>query len=69
MAKKKKKRGSADGKMTHFGVVMEILLLVEGISAEKLMVLVNIIMIYRAKDVDKNGVEAPLAFLVMLSFK
>ena len=31
--------------MTHFGVVMEILLLVEGISPEKLMVLVNIIMI------------------------
>ena len=49
MAKKKKKfkkKGwSPDGKMTHFGVVMEILLLVEGISAEKLMVLVNIIMI------------------------
>ena len=55
--------------MTHFGVVMEILLLVEGISAEKLMVPVNIIVIYRAKDVDKNGVEAPLPFLVMLSFK
>ena len=66
---KKKKGWSPDGKMTHFGVVMEILLLVEGISAEKLMVLVNIIVIYRAKDVDKNGVEAPLAFLVMLSFK
>ena len=42
---KKKKGGSPDGKVAHFGVVMEILLLVEGISAEKLMVLVNIIMI------------------------
>ena len=31
--------------MAHFGVVMEILLLVEEKSAEKLMVLVNIIMI------------------------
>ena len=42
---KKLKGRSPDGKMTHFGVVMEILLLVEGISPEKLMVLVNIIMI------------------------
>ena len=37
--------------------------------AEKLMVPVIIVVKKRAKYVDKNGVKAALAFLVILSFK